>query len=412
MKRNSVTILIIVVLAAIMGLSLWYAYLTQQQSKPDFINSYETYSPRDGASPTQEGASSTGGFSEANGTIQPTGNEPAGAEKSSGANAASRDALALTGDPVGGGAFSGSGDSLKTLYVDRAKGAIYEIDTETNKATKISNVTIPGIVDFAVDSLGTTMLMKTSTTPDAETLILSTPGSAATNAQKVVLDSGVIDAVIGDAVYYIARDSVNGGSTLYKTDTHGDNRKTLWHSALTNWNIALPDNNTLTLQQKPSNGVPGYAYTFTPADKKITPILGDLPGLQVLVSPKKNFVLYTTSKGSVVSTKIRRLSTGVEITLTQPTLPEKCAWATDETFIVCGFPEIPLGTILPDEWYQGAVSFTDKLFSIDPLDASTENIVQKGEAAKIDIEKISIAPNNKHILIVDKKTGILWTLAL
>jgi hypothetical protein len=79
---------------------------------------------------------------------------------------------------------------------------------------------------------------------------------------------------------------------------------------------------------------------------------------------------------------------------------------------VCGFPEIPLGTILPDEWYQGAVSFTDKLFSIDPLDASTENIVQKGEAAKIDIEKISIAPNNKHILIVDKKTGILWTLAL
>jgi hypothetical protein len=402
------TIITISVVLALTLLSVWYAYLTKTQKKPDAVSQFQSYTPRDSvASPTN----TPDGFGEPakNNTIKPTGNEPTAEQPKK-----DIEPVALTGDPVGGGAFAETEGTVKTLFVDRAKGTIYEVDQNTNKATKISNITIPGIVDFAVDTLGTTMLLKTSTSPNSHELILTTPSTSTKggSAQKITLDTNVIDAVIGNAVYYLNKDTLRGGSTLYRTDSKGENKKSLWHSSLTDWILKQPSEDTLEIQQKASNGVPGYSFLFSIKDKKLTPLLSDIAGLETLVSPKKNFVLYTSSNKGVIITKIKRLSTGKEVTLASPTFPEKCAWAKDESFVVCGFPEIPKSKLLPDEWYQGSVTLIDKIQEIDPLSGNLTEIKRKKGISEIDVQKISLATTKKQMLIVDKKTGILWTLSL
>ena len=46
-------------------------------------------------------------------------------------------------------------------------------------------------------------------------------------------------------------------------------------------------------------------------------------------------------------------------------MTEKCVWSNDDSVIYCGVPvDLPSGATYPDDWYQGAVHFSDRIWKI------------------------------------------------
>lgn len=401
MNRSNVIIIIFSVLIALLALSLWYTYLTKEEVARNDVTSYTPFSPISGGS---GGGNVTS--TKSNGAPQTTQEQK---QQQATTPVTSGVLDSVTAAPAGGGGFAGK--EQKTVFIDRAKGTIYSI-RDTKAPERISNVTIPGISDFSLDTLGTTALLKTATTPvEGHVTITSiAPQSGEKKNVPITLPDDVIDAVIADKLYFFARNET-GGATLYSADTDGEERSTLWTSTLTNWTLRNVSPGTLEIATKASNDIPGISFLFGVSKKEIVPLFTDMPGLMTLISPKQTYVLYTTASQSTIQTKIKSLVTGEEMPLQRAVLPEKCAWAHDESFILCGVSAFQNTDIVPDTWYQGATTLTDTLQRIDPATGAMDTVTQE-ESAPIDVERPEIDSENKTLLFVDKKTGLLWTLSI
>lgn len=402
MNRSLIIVIIFSVLGALLALSLWYTYLTKKEVARTEVTTYTPFSPVGGG-----GVGGSTSPKEQNGTEKQKGAQETVEKKPVTKTTGVLDSV--TAVPVGGGGFAGK--EQKTIFIDRAKGSIFALSGSKNP-DRISSVTIPGIAEFSLGSLGTTALMKTSTSPSEGKItiasIATTPGEK--KNEPITLPDNVIDAVLSDALYFFSRNET-GGATLYEADTDGEDRKTLWTSTLTNWTLRSVSPGILEITAKASNDTPGIAFLFGVLKKEVTPLFTDLPGLTTLVSPKKTYVLYTTTSGSQIQTKIKSLVTGEEMTLQKPALPEKCAWAHDESFLICGISSFPTTATIPDAWYQGAISLNDTISKIDPSTGDIQAITQE-KTAPLDVERPEIDTSNKNVLFVDKKTGLLWTLTI
>ena len=92
------------------------------------------------------------------------------------------------------------------------------------------------------------------------------------------------------------------------------------------------------------------------------------------------------------------MNTHVATRLPLATLPEKCVWTTDDTSLYCGVPLSLTGT-QPDEWYQGATQFTDRLWKIDMNNRVATLILDPKEAGGVAIDAVS--------LTLDRTTDVL-----
>ena len=82
--------------------------------------------------------------------------------------------------------------------------------------------------------------------------------------------------------------------------------------------------------------------------------------------------------------------------------------------IYCGIPvEIP-SAVYPDTWYQGLVSFSDNLWSIDTADGTTDLLVQlPGEAKQtIDVIEPKLSPSENLLIFINKNDLTLWSFEL
>ena len=100
-----------------------------------------------------------------------------------------------------------------------------------------------------------------------------------------------------------------------------------------------------------------------------------------------------------------------------PTEPPCChVWTADDSAIYCGIPINPPANVnYPDDWYQGAVSFSDRLWKIDVtgryaqlvLDFSKEN-----NNVSLDAEALAIDPAQTTLVFINKNDGSLWSYSL
>jgi hypothetical protein len=102
------------------------------------------------------------------------------------------------------------------------------------------------------------------------------------------------------------------------------------------------------------------------------------------------------------------VETGEKIPLPVGTLAEKCAWQADETRILCAAPRALSGT-LPDAWYQGAVSFSDRIWSIDLEERLAVQLVDpEAFGEPVDVVGLSLPEDAQVLVFTDKKSGALY----
>ena len=103
------------------------------------------------------------------------------------------------------------------------------------------------------------------------------------------------------------------------------------------------------------------------------------------------------------------------VALPVATIADKCVWTADESAIYCGIPTNPSASYAyPDDWYQGAISFNDRIWKIDVAGRLAQLTLDFSTTAKqsLDAEALSIDPLGKELVFVNKIDGSLWAYQL
>jgi hypothetical protein len=291
-------------------------------------------------------------------------------------------------------------------YVDRASGNIYSYTVLGRVLTRISNKTLPGIQEASWLPNGSMAFVRylskdTDGTEHIQTYALPANGEGGYILQEDLDET----AVMGSSTIFSLLTSTTGSvGTVASSD--GTNVRTLFTSLLSSL-IIKPSTGGYFAQTRASSQLDGYAFVVN-KDGTFSRILGPLRGLSILPSPNGSSLLYSYVDGSTVHLAVIDTKSHAATALPLGTLAEKCAWA-DEVTVYCGVPTSVSGT-LPDDWYQGTVSFSDRIWRIDLTARIATLVIDPTQIANtsIDIVGMTVDPNESALIFSDKATGSLW----
>jgi hypothetical protein len=292
-------------------------------------------------------------------------------------------------------------------YIDRASGNIYSYLAHTRTLTRRSNKTLPGIQEASWLSNGSIayvrFLTKDTTTGDEH---ISTYALPENGEGGYFLESDLAEARTASSTgLFTLLTSTNGSvGTIAKYD--GTNPRTLFTSLITSL-VVYPAGGGYFAHTKASSETDGYGFQITSAGS-FNRILGPLNGLTLLPSPSGRSILYSYVDSGTVHLAVLSIANHTATALPLPTLTEKCVWG-DEVTVYCGVPTNMTGN-LPDDWYQGAVPFSDRIWRIDMTARVATLVVDPTQVAKtaLDAVDLTVDPHEDVLVFTDKKTGSLW----
>lgn len=310
------------------------------------------------------------------------------------------------------------------IFADRMTGHIYKKNLPTGEIYKVSNSTLPGIYDAYFFENGSYVLMRyfDSKTNKIESVLAKVPQSYV-NTEPQTLEnlvslpqniSSVAISRSGKELSYLVPN--NNGATVYSytiKKVKGDNEvgsvKTRLSLQTKEWNL-IYGGETLYAQSAPTAYISGYFIKVDTNER----IVGDKTGLTILPDNKDvNYFGSMWTNSGLASFVFSR--TGGTTTKTGPvTLSEKCVWEHSNKNILCAVPSsLPLAINgLPDDWYQGRVSFKDTLYILSGDGFSNQTFFDLSYASGKDIDAVSLQTNNssEYLGFINKKEGDFWLL--
>lgn len=297
------------------------------------------------------------------------------------------------------------------MFVDRMTGHIYGYNRELGKVYQISNTTIPGIYDAYIFNNGKRIVLRhTDNDKQAIVGILADIPDVDENDQAEPLEN---ITYLPSQVTSIA---VNKKGTLLSYLVTGDQGGSIY--TITNKETALITTtpfkewklsyggDTLFATSKPSAYVEGQTVLIPSFEF----IVGQKTGLMSNPSPTG---LFLNSMWSSKGLKTFLSSGGNLVVLNTTTLASKCAWGQKD-FLICAIPKtLPRGTEgLPDDWFQGRVTFDDSFITIDTTTSTTYPlyIFETPENKVFDVTSITVSNNNNFIGFNRKQDATLWLL--
>jgi hypothetical protein len=211
-------------------------------------------------------------------------------------------------------------------------------------------------------------------------------------------------------IFYLVNVDNKAIGTIYNL---GDGKKVqVFSSPFTEWLSHWPSAGTITLTTKPAASVLGYMYKIDTATKGFTRVLGGINGLTTLASPNGKLVLYGDSN---LTLYVYHTDTKTTDQVGVRTLPEKCVWSADNISLYCAAPKgVGVGEY-PEAWYQGEVSWNDKIWKVDMVDGKTTILADPATLTtpeEVDGIKLSLDSSQKYLFFVSKKNSSLWELDL
>ena len=109
------------------------------------------------------------------------------------------------------------------------------------------------------------------------------------------------------------------------------------------------------------------------------------------------------------------IATGQATALPVGTLVDKCVWSADENSAFCGVPSSPPSSYAyPDDWYQGAVGFSDRIWKIDITGRFAELVLDFSKETKGSLDAVNLAVDAHAQVLVfrNKNDSSLWSYQL
>ncbi len=388
-KRNILILVIILSVVVIIGLFFAYQFFITDVRDIDISNSTTDRSSRNVLFP---GSESLGGDKST--AIQRNAQIPVLRQISSG--------------PSSGSVIFTNKENTVIRYVERATGHIYETTATSIEQNRISNTTIPRVQKSVWSKDGEMVILQYL---DDNEVLKSFYGDVSKDTNILdgwFLSNNITDIAVREdnKIFYIQK--IGNNSKGITSNFDGTNSKSIFSSTIYDW-IPTWVGNSIGITTKSSNNIRGFLYKLSQGEYTK---LFSTSGLLINVSPDGENVLLSVNRDTGTDLFIYNIKTSDTTRIPFTTLPEKCTWS-DNFIIFCAAPynEI-LGTV-PDDWYKGAVSFSDDIWSYN-LETDVSSLIYDAEAEGklFDATYLNIDTEQKMLLFIDKKTLILWGLTL
>lgn len=308
-------------------------------------------------------------------------------------------------------------------YVQRATGHVYETKNNSLDVVRISNTTLPKITESFW--LSTTSVVYRYLDEDNENIKTfkarllkkesDDTGSEPYRIEGTYLEDGIKEITVSKEgnIFYLTMDESNSYGT--KIDFGSSKNVSLFKSALREWLINWSSGKTIWLSTKPSYKTPGYVYSLSAQSGALGKIFGGQSGLTARANTDNTKLLYSHIESGRPVLKIFDVKESGSNDIFVSTLSDKCVWGNLQKEIAyCAVPKDIPNVSLPDDWYQGAVTFSDSIWKIDTENVSTEFISSISEDSGEDIDAInlSLTPDDNYLVFQNKKDLTLWSLKL
>ena len=419
MSKQSAIILILTVFLGALGALIWFYFNISNNNQiepvPFPLNPTETYNPFDNTVKTTTIPSST---TTSTSTANITEVVPV---------TLSKDKLRQISDtPQSGFSITEDTKTKRTIirYSLRLNSNIYEAYTDSAESKRLSITTVPKSYESLWLPDGQNLILRylKDKTEDIQTFSVKiNPATTTLNEFQGGIDGSFLPENIkslvinplGDKIFYLLNNSK--GSSGYVSKPSGLNKKLIFESPTTEWNISWPKEGIITFNSKPSSSVEGYLYFLNSTNGDFSKVLGKINGLTTKTDKTAASVLYSDSIRNTPRLYLFNIKTNESKLLPWSTFPEKCLWSnTDSKIIYCAVPKnFPTGDY-PDVWYQGLVNFTDDVWLIN-TDTMSSTLVfdpQRQANKNLDMTDLQLDKNDNFLFFTNKTDLTLWSLNL
>jgi len=336
--------------------------------------------------------------------------------------------IQLYRNPTSGSIFLVNKSNQNILrFIDRAVGNVYEymLENQTGEVQRITNTTIPKIQETVWSSSGSDLVLRYL---DNDTDNISSFSAKIKNGSSSVdslqeltgtfLSPNVKQLVInpaGNKMFGLVDKSDKSGTYGFTTNLDGSNKKIIFDSPISYWNISWPKENAIALTTKPSYRDVGLLYFFNTQTYSMDRILGDITGISTVVNKEASLVAYSYSMDNSFSLDVYDTINKISKNLKIKTLADKCVWGNNNTKILyCAIPQTIIGGDYPDVWYKGLQSFSDNIWKIDTDTGNITELYKIGsdENANIDAIDLKISLDDQYLAFSNKTDLSLWLLQL
>ena len=315
---------------------------------------------------------------------------------------------------TGSSIFERSGETL-VRFVEKATGHIYEVNLESGERTRVTNTTVAKMQEALWGKSSDSIILRAVKNGMYETLLGQISSSTATTTRE--LKTTDLAQNIQNIVYSPKKDKIFQTTITFQgiegsvTNQFGTNPRLVWNYPATEWNAEWPAENIISLTTKAAHGIDGFLFFLNPNTKSFEHIFTE-KGLVTRISPDGNKIIYSSSKDKITGTYVKNIKENSELSGGFSTIADKCLWKNNNE-ILCAIPKESLPEDTPDSWYKGSISFNDKLWKTEILTGETEVIADLSSSdGAIDAIHLSISPNEKFVVLTNKKDGRLWAIEL
>ncbi len=307
-------------------------------------------------------------------------------------------------------ALSSTTPDIEIRYLARRSGNVFSYLFRASALTRISNRTIPAILEAKWLPSGTTAFVRYLSGEGSNTI--NTYALPAAGSAGFFLAQNISGLEVASTTL-LALASGTNGSVASTIKPSGASSATLFSTPLSQIRLSFLGKQYLAFT-KGAAGEAGYAFSVNSAGS-FSRIAGPLSGLVALASPQGNWVLVSYAQSGVLKMELVNVATRAVLQLPVATIADKCAWASDETAIYCGVPISPsTSSAYPDDWYQGAISFNDKIWKINVAGRYAELVLdfpeETGQA--LDATDVTLDPKKQVLVFKNKIDGSLWAYQL
>lgn len=295
-------------------------------------------------------------------------------------------------------------------YLERKSGNIFHYNLRTGGITRTSNRTIPGILSAYWLPDGSTAYTRYLSGSDQGTI--NTYVLPAMGAEGFFLPQNISGFAVSSTSILTLTSGVNGSvGALAKPD--GTAVKNVFTTPLAAVRASFAGKNYLVVT-KPSATLAGAAF-LVDAGGRFSRVAGPQRGLTAIASPSGTWLFVSFVQNGALQSTLVNTVTNESVSLPIATIADKCAWGTTDAEVYCGVPVDPSANFAyPDDWYQGAVSFSDRIWKIDVTGRYAQLVLDFKQETNTTLDAIglTVEKGSTALSFINKTDGSLWVYQL
>jgi len=319
----------------------------------------------------------------------------------------------ISAGPVVPGAVvvnASSSPETSVTYIERQSGNVFTYQERSGTLTRTNNKTIPGIQSAAWLPDASFAFVRYLSGDDFSTI--NTYALPSSGSGGFFLQQNITDLSVSSSSILTLASGVNGSvASLGHAD--GTQLLEVFTTPLSALHTSFAGATTYLAYTKPSATLEGDAFIVNKGH--FSRVAGPLNGLVALSSPSGKWVLVSYTQDMAMQMELVDTTTGDSIQLPVSTIADKCVWTADDSSVYCGIPVSPPSSYAyPDDWYQGAVHFSDRIWKIDVTDRQAQLVLDFPKETKDSLDAVALAidPLNTTLVFVNKNDGSLWSYQL